>query len=48
MSNRSPNQAKLDTFFSARIQVESVRFEDDDEVLQAPSASTTVGVVFES
>ena len=28
--------------------MESARSEDDDEVLQAPSASTTVGVVLES
>ena len=49
MSNRTPKQAKLETFFSLRKHRESTRVkDDDDEVLQAPSVSTMVGVVFES
>ena len=49
MSNRTSKQAKLDIyFFSAKKQAESARVEVDDKVLQAPSASATVGVVLES
>ena len=48
MTNRPTKQTKLDIFFSARKQIDSARVEDDVEVLQPPTTSTTAGVVLES